>query len=673
MTRVDPQIDNSYRDDPMPGVPATDFSARWSGTVTVPKTGTYTFGTTSDDGARLKVDGKTVIDDWSNHGARTRTAEVALTAGSTVEVQLEYYNAGSRGEITLGWLPPGVDLAQQAADLAGKSDVAIVYSSVETTEGRDLENIDLPAEDNALIAKVAAANKRTIVVLNTGSAVTMPWLDQVQGVLEAWYPGQQSGNAIADVLFGDVNPSAKLPVTFPASMSQLPTAAAERFPGVDGKVQYSEQRQVGYRWYDAQDLTPLFPFGFGLSYTSFRLSDLKLGEQTLTPEGTLKATATVTNTGDKAGTETVQAYLAVPDPTGKEPPRHLVGVARATLEPGESKQVSIDINGKDASIWNTEAQQWQLQPGRYTVSVGNSSADLPLTAGFTVHQSSGPLYTSVEAPEQVAAGTVEVDTSFTNLSDAVVRDASTALNVPDGWSATPTSAAKWPTVAPGRTVTTRWRVTVPDGVEPGQHRLTAATTSTRNRTPDAPATVKVPFGSLASVFDTVAVTSDADPGPGDFDGAGYSYSAEGLATAGVVPGAPVEGGFTWPAAEPGTPNAALAGGQVVKASGSGSTFGLLGAADNGTASGSVTVTYTDGTTSTGTVTFGNWAPAKAVPGCTLAAVSPTWNRPEGSTKPKEVKVGVYASTVPLTPGKQVASVTLPTVSNLHLFDLSITD
>lgn len=166
VTKVDPQIDNAYRDDPLPGVPATNFSVRWSGTITAPKSGTYTFGTTSDDGARLKVDGKTVIDDWSNHGARTRTAEVDLAAGSTVDVQLEYYNAGSRGEITLGWIPPGVDLAQQAVDLAKKSDVAIVYSSVETTEGKDLADIDLPEADNDLIAKVAAANKRTIVVLN---------------------------------------------------------------------------------------------------------------------------------------------------------------------------------------------------------------------------------------------------------------------------------------------------------------------------------------------------------------------------------------------------------------------------------------------------------------------------------------------------------------------------
>lgn len=381
----------------------------------------------------------------------------------------------------------------------------------------------------------------------------------------------------------------------------------------------------------------------------------------------------MTNTGDRAGTQTVQAYLSVPDPSGTEPPRSLVGVARATLEPGESKQVSIDIRGKDASIWNTDAQQWQLQPGRYSVSVGTSSADLPLKAGFTVREGSGPLYTSVDAPEQVAVGTVEVDTSFTNQSRKTVRDARTTLDVPDGWTAVPTSAATWPTVAPGRTVTTHWKVTVPDGVAPGQHRLTAATTTTGGSTPAAPATVTVPFGSLESIFDTVAITSDADPAPGDFDGTGYSYSAEGLATAGLVPGAKVDGGFTWPGAKAGTPNAILAGGQVVSVSGSGSKLGLLGAANNGTATGSVTVTYTDGTTSTGDVTFADWVPPKAVPGCTLVATSPTWNRPEDSTKPKDIKVGVYAASVPITPGKQVASVTLPKVSNLHLFDLAITD
>lgn len=478
--------------------------------------------------------------------------------------------------MTLGWLPPGTDLAGQATELAKNSDVAVVYSSVRTSEGGDLANIDRPAADNELISKVAAVNKRAIVVLNTGSAVTMPWLDKVSGVLEAWYPGQQSGAAIAALLFGDVNPSGKLLVTFPVVLDQFPAASPERFPGVDGAVQYSEQRQVGYRWYDAQDLTPLFPFGYGLSYTSFQLSNLKLTGKTITEDGSISAKVTVTNTGQRAGAQVVQAYLSAPDPSGQEPPRRLVGVAKIELKPGQSKRVSIVIRGQDAMNWNTDAQQWQLPKGKYALSVGTSSRDLPLQGRFTVSRTQGPLYTTVTAPELASPGQkIEVTTSFTNLSSDIALRASTQLSLPAGWTAQPRTPATWPTVLPGRTVSTRWLVTIPADAASGAHALTAVTASIGHRTPARSTTVNLPIRSLADSYDTVGITTDADPGPGNLDGAGYSYSAEGLTAAEIVPGGPVDGGFSWPTAPAGSPNSITAAGQLIAMSGHRSLPGRL--------------------------------------------------------------------------------------------------
>ncbi|MCF3963102.1 glycoside hydrolase family 3 C-terminal domain-containing protein [Streptomyces fuscigenes] len=677
-TRTDAQVDFNWNGAaPADGVPGTDFSAKWTGTLTPPATGSYTFGLSSDDGSRLLIDGKQVIDNWRDQATHTETGTVTLTAGKPVSVEVDYYQGTGGDEVHLGWQQPGSDLQGQAADLAAKSDVAIVYANDFESEGSDLANIDLPGTQNALIEAVAQANPNTIVVLNTGSAVTMPWIDQVKGVFEAWYPGQESGNAIAALLYGDVNPSGRLPVTFPKSLDQVPASTAAQWPGVNGKVQYSEGLDVGYKYYDAKGETPLYPFGYGLSYTSYRFSNLHVDGSTLREGGKLRVTADVTDTGDRAGSEVAQLYLSDPKAAG-EPADQLKGFVKVALKAHQTKQVSFDVTARDASYWNSDAQAWTLTPGAYTVHVGDSSRSLPLSGGFQVRTTSGPRYTKVTAPSLVTGGSaITVKTTFTNGSTQPVVAPTTKLSVPAGWHATARDAATHLAVLPGKSASTTWSVTVPADAKGGPARLAATTRylgSPRTSSGDGSATVQVAYPDLASAATEVGVTDDAAPAAGDFGGAGYSYSAQALADAGIAPGGQVrtaEATFTWPGVAAGTADEVPAAGQAVALHGSGTRLAFLGAGTNGTQSGQATVTYTDGTTSAGTVTMADWYSNQAVDGSALVATTAHWNNPATDTLPHDHQVSLYASSVPLTAGKQVAYVTLPDNAALHLFAAAI--
>ena len=281
----------------------------------------------------------------------------------------------------------GENLASAAA-LAKSSDVAIVFAHQWTSEGMDLPDLSLPDNQDALIAQVALANPRTIVVLETGTAVTMPWIDKVSGVLEVWYAGSKGADAVANILFGDVNPSAKLPLTFPLSVADLPHTQVVQ-PPPNAKpieagfhtvltkptfdVHYDEGLKVGYKWYDAEKKPVLFPFGYGLSYTTYTYSDLKV-----TPGKDTTVTFTVKNTGSRAGSEIAQVYAAFPAEAG-EPPKRLVGWSKVQLNPGESKQVTVPVPPLCLSIYDVASSSWKLLPGSYTFMAGGSSQDLPLT------------------------------------------------------------------------------------------------------------------------------------------------------------------------------------------------------------------------------------------------------------------------------------------------------
>lgn len=268
---------------------------------------------------------------------------------------------------------------EAAVAAARRSQVAIVMAGDQDTEGRD-QSLELPGKQDALIEAVAAANPRTIVVLKTGSAILMPWLHSVPAVLEAWYPGEEDGDAVADVLFGKTDPSGKLPITFPASVDQTPARDPSSYPGNGREVHYKEGIEVGYRWYLSHHAEPLFPFGFGLSYTSFSFTNLKvIPDAAGSPAATLSFL--ITNTGHRAGAEIAQVYVDFPTiAEGNEPPRQLKGFRKIRLAPGESRRITIHLGANAFSYWSTKNHAWRVESGRYSILVGSSSEDLPLSA-----------------------------------------------------------------------------------------------------------------------------------------------------------------------------------------------------------------------------------------------------------------------------------------------------
>ena len=291
---------------------------------------------------------------------------------------------------------PGTDPASAAA-LAKTADVAIVFAYQWESEGMDLDSLSLPEHQDDLILNVAAANPHTIVVLETGSPVTMPWAEQVSGILEAWYGGSRGAEAIVRVIFGDVNPSGKLPITFPKSDADLPhpnivkppVASTTRDGDPDAwktiaaglpafQITYDEGLKVGYKWYDAEHKQVLFPFGYGLSYTTYKYSGLKV-----TPGRNVHLSFTVKNAGNRAGSEIAEVYAVLPEGAG-EPPKRLVGWSKVKLDAGESKEVAVEVDPEYLSIFNVERDAWQLLPGGYTFLVGGSSQSLPLQASVNL-------------------------------------------------------------------------------------------------------------------------------------------------------------------------------------------------------------------------------------------------------------------------------------------------
>lgn len=287
---------------------------------------------------------------------------------------------------------PGTDPAAAAA-LARTADVAIVFVYQWESEGMDLPTLSLPGDQNALVEQVAAANPHTIVVLETGSPALMPWASKVSAILEAWYAGNRGAEAVANVLFGEVNPSAKLPITFPLREADLPQptvvmppppqpsvfahlATLFRRPGTElppVQLYYKQGLLVGYKWYQAKRKPVLFAFGFGLSYTTFHFSGLRVK----VVDGRVSVNCTIKNTGNRAGAEVAEVYASL-SPSAGEPFRRLVGWQRVRLNPGESKQVSLKIPAQYLSIFDVAKNAWSLVPGEYTLFVGGSSQNLPL-------------------------------------------------------------------------------------------------------------------------------------------------------------------------------------------------------------------------------------------------------------------------------------------------------
>jgi beta-glucosidase len=383
------------------GINRQEFSARVTARITPGETGVYTFSLVSAGLSRLSIDGCAVIDNWTQQAPGTEyfgfgstevQATIALEIGHEYLLTLEYARSAASllSAVRLGCLPPiPTDAIERAARLAAAADVAIVcvgFGGEWQSEGFDRPDMELPGRQNALVEQVAAANPRTVVVLNTGSPITMPWLSSVAAVVQAWYPGQECGNAIADVLFGDVTPSGKLPQTFPQRVEDNP--AYLNFPGENGKVYYGEGIFVGYRYYEKKHVVPQFPFGFGLSYTTFSYSPLRLSAQEISPDETLQVAVDITNTGVRAGKEVVQLYVQDKESRLQRPEKELKAFAKVSLEPGESKTVTLSIARDALAYYDDWAHKWVAEAGEFEVLVGASSQDIRGTAAFVLKGSS---------------------------------------------------------------------------------------------------------------------------------------------------------------------------------------------------------------------------------------------------------------------------------------------
>ena len=682
-----------------PAYAATGYGGSYTGTLTAPETGTYVLAFQnpgSYNATNLYLDGKEILSNPGTPPVSTYSVSVDLTAGQTYTLSI----SGSGPSANLSWATPS-DLAPgiaQAVAAAKSAATAVVVVSDDTeSEAADRASLNLPSAQNELISAVAAANPHTVVVVDAGAPVTMPWINQVSSVLDAWYPGESNGTALASVLFGQTDPGGHLPVTFPTDLSQVPASTPSQFPGTGGEVQYSEGIDVGYRYYDATNETPLFPFGYGLSYTTFGFSHLRVTphqvqNRTSNPgtaacrcngqSGTqVTVSATVTNTGRVAGSEVAQLYLNDPAAAG-EPPRQLKGFQKVTLKPGQSATVHFNLSGLDLSYWNDSANGWVLPDGTFGVYVGDSSAaaNLPLRDSFTVNRTVGARYATLSAPATVTPGSpATVTATLVNDGDYAMPHARFALRVPDGWSA---SSPEPVTVAPGQTVTEHFTVTAPAGAAPGDSTLQVEIRSGDDANAvKASATVTVPYSSLIAAYNNTGISDNADVAAADYDGVGDSYSAQALAAGtptALTPGGQVTIGgttLTWPSAAAGTPDNVVAGGQTVALSGSGTDLGFLGASQNGTASGPVTVHYTDGSSQSFNLNMADWYANSPAVGNQLLTTTTSWNFTSATTTAHPVSI--YFASVPLQAAKTVSSVTLPVLNKaggttaLHIFSMAI--
>jgi len=390
LTRLDEAIGSNWGlDAPDPRLRRPDnrneFSVRWTGKLLPPATGTYQFHFVNNGGVRLYLDGQLLVDHWGRRRTELHTASAPLEAGKAYDVRIEFGFSGGIPLLAVGWDVPGQDTIQQAAELAEKADVAVVFTGLSyrfESEGSDRASLDLPRQDH-LVAAVANANPRTVVVNQTGSAIAMdPWLAKVPAVLQAWYPGQEGGRAIARVLFGDANPSGKLPTSFIRNANDSPAFKSYKDPSLVDD--YAEGIYVGYRWLDKHGIEPLFPFGHGLSYTKFEYSGLKVARQ---KDGSVQVSLKVKNSGKRAGAEVVQVYLHAVKSAVDRPEKELKGFARVELKPGESRDTSITLTRPAFRYFDEQKNLWVQEPGNYEILVGSSSRDIRMKGSIEIRES----------------------------------------------------------------------------------------------------------------------------------------------------------------------------------------------------------------------------------------------------------------------------------------------
>lgn len=371
------------------GVPRDGFSARLNGLIIPEVSGPHAFAVRCDDGIRVYLNDEIIFDEWSESAPREWGVKRDLRAGEEYAVRVEFYDREGLAEARFGWGPVKVydDVIGRICGLARAADAVILcigFDRHSEKEGRD-RSYRLPGLQEALVARVAEANPKCVAILNSGGGVrTSTWIDRVPALLQAWYPGQEGGTALAEILFGKVNPSGKLPVTFEAAYEDVPSA--DYYHAVDGKTLYGEGVFVGYRGFDESGTAPLFPFGHGLSYTSFSYSDLRiepLGETGSGPERPLVSVSfSVENTGGLAGAEVAQVYVRDVESGVPRPPKELKGFKRLYLDPGSSERVSVALGAGDLSYWDPREDRWRLERGRFEILVGSSAGDIRLRGDY---------------------------------------------------------------------------------------------------------------------------------------------------------------------------------------------------------------------------------------------------------------------------------------------------
>jgi beta-glucosidase len=376
LTRIDRQVDFRWTlNSPGRGIPFDWYSVRWTGSIVAPPGGVTRIAVEANDGYRLYLDDRLVIDNWRKQSYGTRVTPIAWAPRSSHRVRLEYFESTGVARVKLLWnagiADEGPARIREAAALARRSDVAVLVAGVEEGEFRDRALLKLPGRQEELIRAVAATGTPTVVVLVGGSAITMsPWLDRVGAVVHAWYPGEQGGHAVADVLFGDANPAGRLPITFPISEGQLPL--------------HYNHKPTG-RGDDYVDLTgmALFPFGFGLSYTTFEYSDLAIEPAAIAADGSATVRCRVTNTGTRAGDEVVQLYIRDVLASMARPVMELKGFQRVSIAPGASTTVSFWVGREHLRMLDRE-MKWIVEPGTFRVMIGASSKDIRLRGEIVV-------------------------------------------------------------------------------------------------------------------------------------------------------------------------------------------------------------------------------------------------------------------------------------------------
>ena len=383
LTRIDALVDFGWwTGSPAPEINTDNFSVKWTGKLVPEETGQYTLGTESDDGVRLYLDGELLINDWNDHPIKINMATIALNAGQEYDIQFEYYENAADAIARLCWVEPSNSeegMIAEAVSVAADANVVVVFvgtTALIEAESWDRDHLDLPGSQDALIAAVTAANPNTVVAVVSGSAVLMnDWLNDVPAVLQCWFNGQETGNAIADVLFGDRNPAGRLPISFPLTEEQLPPFDNNYEAAGEGP---------GYRYYDRQQIEPLFPFGHGLSYTQFEYSNLQITPAAIPSNGQVSISVDVTNVGNRQGDEVVQLYVHDVNASVVTSVKELKGFERISLESAQTKTVTFILPAEKLAFYDVGQEKFIVEPGMFEIMIGASSKDIRAEGSFEV-------------------------------------------------------------------------------------------------------------------------------------------------------------------------------------------------------------------------------------------------------------------------------------------------